>query len=218
MLYNSSIRLLPRQTLIKTGDVDHADWNYTPILSLIQRLRYRLVLSLMTASRYHRLLEVGYGSGIFLPELSRRSKHLHGIDIHELTREVGDVLAGQKVEAELATSSVTQMPYSDRFFDCVVAVSSLEFVGDLRQACQEVKRVLKPEGEFIVITPGHSAVVDWGLKALTGKSAKQDFGERREQIIPCLEDTFVVDKRITVPWTPARFFSLYSGLRLKLPR
>jgi SAM-dependent methyltransferase len=218
MIYSGSIRLLPRQILIKTGDVDHADWNYTPILSSIQRLRYRLVLSLMTKSRYHRLLEVGYGSGIFLPELSRHSEHLHGVDIHDLTREVSEVLAREKVTAELATASVTRMPYNDRSFDCVVAVSSLEFVGDLRQACEEVKRVLKPEGEFIVITPGHSAVVDWGLKALTGKSAKEDFGERREQIIPCLEDAFVVDKKLTVPWTPASLLSLYTGLRLKLSR
>jgi hypothetical protein len=40
--------------------------------------------------------------------------------------------------------------------------------------------------------PGHSPVLDAGLKILTGNSASRDFGDRREQIVPTLHRHFIV--------------------------
>ena len=64
-----NLKLLPREALIQTGEVDHADWNYRPLLGMIQRLRFRLILRILAGRKYHRLLEIGYGSGVFMPEL-----------------------------------------------------------------------------------------------------------------------------------------------------
>src|SRR4029078_12268937 len=74
--------LLPEEVLVKTGPVDHADWNFRPVLGVIQRARFRLLLDLLGGERVDRLLEVGYGSGVFLPELARRCRSLYGVDIH----------------------------------------------------------------------------------------------------------------------------------------
>ncbi len=62
-------RLLPKLSLICTGRVDYADWNYRPVLGRIQRQRYRLCLSPMEKRRIGKLLVVGYGSGVFMQEL-----------------------------------------------------------------------------------------------------------------------------------------------------
>jgi hypothetical protein len=59
--------------------------------------------------------------------------------------------------------------------------------------------VLAPGGRLIVITPGSSPVLDFGLKVLTGKSAKEDFGGRRAKIVPTLERWFAFQKVITIP-------------------
>jgi hypothetical protein len=60
---------LPEQTLLTTGTVDHGNWNYRPILGPIQQIRFYLIRSRLRGSYAQRLLEIGYGSGIFLPEL-----------------------------------------------------------------------------------------------------------------------------------------------------
>jgi SAM-dependent methyltransferase len=210
-----ALRLLPPDALHKTGAVDHADWNYKPLLGAISRTRFRLVRALLEGEKYERLLEIGYGSGVFLPELSRHCLELYGIDIHEMQDAVRDSLSKVSVNAQLFSGSVIQLPFENDFFDCVVAVSALEFVDDLDTACVEIKRALKPDGVFIVITPGHSPLVDLGLKILTGKSAKTDFDDRRTTLIPTLLKHFRVEKELTSPHVGSSLVKLYTALKLR---
>src|SRR4051794_37118264 len=65
------IRLLPYRSLLKTGPVDHADWNYRPLLGWIMGRRFALFRKLLPAGKAGALLEIGYGSGVFMPELAR---------------------------------------------------------------------------------------------------------------------------------------------------
>ncbi len=210
----SSIKLLPQETLLKTGAVDHADWNYRPILGWIQRQRFNLIVSLLPKKRVNRLLEVGYGSGVFMPELSDRCRELYGIDIHQKQASVNKVLAEFNVSAKLYSGSATLLPFENNFFDCLVAVSSLEFIDNLDAASQEMQRVLKPGGFLVVVTPGASKIVDIGLKILTGKSAKNDYGDRRKALIPTLLKYFTIEQKTTVPRFDSGLFCLYTGLKL----
>jgi ubiquinone/menaquinone biosynthesis C-methylase UbiE len=210
-----NLQLLPPSALLKTGEVDHADWNYRPMLGAISRTRFRLVVKLLGAERAKRLLEIGYGSGVFMPELSRHCEELYGIDIHDMQQRVTASLAEFNINAKLFSGSAATMPFEEKFFDVVVAVSALEFVADLDAACVEIKRVLKPGGSFIVVTPGHSPLVDFGLKVLTGKSAKNDFGDRRQGLIPTLLNHFSVQQELTVPAHGTSVVHLYTALKLR---
>ena len=174
------LTLLPREALIKTNPVDEADWNFRPLLGWIQRKRFQLTVELLGAEHYHRLLEIGYGSGVFLTEIVRHCDELYGIDPHPMNQAVMDVLARRGVMAQLFSGDAATLPFDDHMFDCIVSVSAMEVVTDLEAACGEIRRVLTPEGVVVVVTPGTSALVDLGLKILTGKSAKDDFGNRRE--------------------------------------
>jgi ubiquinone/menaquinone biosynthesis C-methylase UbiE len=209
------LKLLPKPELLKTGPVDHADWNYKPLTGLVQRHRFRMALRLIGKDRFERLLEIGFGSGIFMPELSGRCDELHGIDIHNSPREVESRLLRNGIKAELRSSSATDMGLPDRFFDCVLTISSLEFIDDLERACSEIKRVLRKDGVFIVVTPGQSRVLDAGLRLLTGESAHADFGERRSRILPTLERMFVVERRVQSPILFHRLVNLYTALRMR---
>lgn len=209
-----ALKLLPPETLLKTGAVDHADWNYRPILGWIQRQRFKLILSFLPKERVNRLLEVGYGSGVFMPELSDRCQELYGIDIHQKQDAVAEVLAKFNVFPKLYSGSATLLPFEDNFFDCLVAVSSLEFIDNLEAACQEMQRVLKPTGDLIVVTPGYAKIVDIGLKLLTGKSAQHDYGDRRQSLIPTLLKYFTIRKKTTVPRWGSSLLCLYTCLKL----
>lgn len=211
------LRLLPPEALVKTGDVDHADWNYRPLLGAISRRRFRLILSLMEGQKFERLLEAGYGSGIFMPELAARCDELYGIDIHTQQDAVNERLASFGISARLFSGSITAMPFDNNFFDCVVGVSTFEFVEDLEAACVEVKRVLKSDGFLLVVTPGHSPVADLGLKILTGKNAREDFNDRREKIVATLRKHFVVQKQLAAPSLGNSIVRLYTALKLRAP-
>mgnify|MGYP002785401128 CR=1 FL=1 len=210
---NRFIRLLPREALIKTGPFDEADWSYKPFLGWIIGQRYQLILSLLPKHRVHRILEVGYGSGIFMPELARHCDELYGIDIHPHQQSVTDILARFGVTARLVSGTVEAVPFSENFFDCIVALSSLEFVENFQAACQEIKRVLKSDGCLVIVTPGASPIVDLGLKILTGESAKTNYGNRREFLIPTLKQYFTINRKLTFPPLVSWLACLYRALK-----
>ncbi|TMM57112.1 class I SAM-dependent methyltransferase [Maribacter algarum] len=208
------LKLLPLTSLIKTGEVDHADWNYRPVLGTISCSRFRLVKKMLVEKHGERLLEIGYGSGVFLPELANHADKVYGVDIHEKTAEVAERLLEVNVDAELVSGGAEKMKWENNSFDFVVAVSALEFVSDLDAVCREVKRILKPNGSFMVVTPGKSPLLDFGLKVLTGKSAKEDFADRREIILPTLLKHFSTKQKLTYPRHGASLVKLYTALEL----
>jgi SAM-dependent methyltransferase len=164
-------KLLPKNALLKTSDVDEARWVFHPVVGIVQRLRFWLVLSLIPKRRFRRLLEIGYGSGILLPELAQHCDELYAIDIHQNAAQVDCTLRHHEVHAELLRGCATSLPFQDHTFDCVIAMSCLEYIDSPDRAALEIKRVLKSEGCFIFVTPGDSPVLDFALTVLTGLSA-----------------------------------------------
>ncbi len=208
------LRLLPRHALVKTGVLDHADWNYRPLLGRIQRLRFRLALSLLPPGRVGRLLEIGYGSGVFLPELARHCWELHAADPHPRLREVGRALARAGIRARLHHAPAERLPFQTRSFDVVVAVSVLEFVADIERVCLEVRRVLRPVGCFVVVTPGLSALACAGVSLLSGTDAGREFGRGREAIRPALREHFALEREIVFPPLGGPRLRWYDSYRL----
>jgi ubiquinone/menaquinone biosynthesis C-methylase UbiE len=205
--------LLPESDLIVTGPVDHADWNYRPLIGKVQRLRFRLIRRLLGARTYGRLLEIGYGSGVFMPELARHADELFGIDPHPMPTEVEAVLQKHGLHASLLTGSAEALPYADGFFDCVVSVSAIEYVEDIEAACRELRRVLKPGGRLVIATPGSSPILDLALRASTGEDPGQ-YADRRQRLLPTLKQHFAVRKELAVPRFGGRLFRLYTGVCL----
>jgi hypothetical protein len=55
----SQPNLLPPVRLVKTGEVEHAIWNFKGLLGWIQRRRFQMVLALLYDLKPRRLLEIG---------------------------------------------------------------------------------------------------------------------------------------------------------------
>lgn len=207
--------LLPRADLIRTGPVDHADWSYRLGLGWVSNQRVRLATKLLRGlPRDGDLLEIGYGSGIHMPVWAQFGHRIHGLDIHGHAGEVSGVLARHGVAADLRTGSAESMPFGNASFDIVLAVSVLEFFEDLPAACREIRRVLRPGGRFIVVTPGKSSLLDFALHVVTGESADRDFGDRRERVLDTVTSCFDVVERLRFPRLSGRAVRLYVALSL----
>lgn len=214
----ADLHLLPPAALVKTGPVDHADWNFRGPLGAIQRVRFRMVLRLLTNHPIEDLLEVGYGSGVFAPELSRHCDRYHGVDVHAKDGEVSLALRRQGISAMLRRGSVTDIPFPADSFDCVVGVSVLEFVDDHDAACSEISRVLKADGRLIIVTPGSSRLLDLALTLLTRESPKKDFGDRRQRVVPALQKHFMVLRVLDFPFFAVGNTYAYRALACKRRR
>jgi ubiquinone/menaquinone biosynthesis C-methylase UbiE len=187
-----SLKLLPEHDLLVTGPVDHADWNYRPLLAPIARRRFRLILDLMPPRKVQRLLEVGYGSGIFMPELALRCEELYGIDVHDRFEAVRERLQTSGVIANLSRQDAASTDFPSEFFDAIVAVSAIEFIERIEDAARELARILTPGGRLLMVMPNSSPVLDAALRVTTGESANRDYGDRRKHVLPALERYFKI--------------------------
>lgn len=96
-----------------------------------------------------KVLEVGCGQGVgaqliiqnFLPS------EYHGIDLDEkmIQRAQKKGIKGTLFQA----ASVTDLPFDDGYFDAVIDFGVIHHVPNWQDALQEIKRVLKPGGEFL---------------------------------------------------------------------
>jgi phosphatidylethanolamine/phosphatidyl-N-methylethanolamine N-methyltransferase len=100
-----------------------------------------------------RILEVGVGTGISLPEYSRKNR-LVGIDISVpmLRKAKARVRRRNLTNVEaLSVMDVAHLGFADDSFDVVVAQYVITAVPDPEAALEEFARVLKPGGEVILV-------------------------------------------------------------------
>lgn len=101
-----------------------------------------------------RILEVGVGTGISLPQY-RSSCRLVGVDIADAmldkARERVRKLGLTNVE-DIAVMDAESLQFPDDSFDVIVAQYVITAVPDPERALDEFVRVLKPGGEIIITT------------------------------------------------------------------
>jgi ubiquinone/menaquinone biosynthesis C-methylase UbiE len=120
-----------------------------------QRLQQRIRLVLDRLGNCDSFLDVGCGSGQYLKAVAARGvKKIAGID------ESPDRLNEDRhacPQAELHLARADDLPFPDQSFDAVLAAQVLHEIflfgqpGELPRVFQEIKRVLKPNGRFIVL-------------------------------------------------------------------
>ncbi len=101
-----------------------------------------------------RILEVGVGTGISLPDYSRRSR-IVGVDISEAmlmkARDRVNLIGLPHVEA-LEVMDAERLNFPDDSFDVVVAQYVVTAVPNPEAALDEFARVLRPGGEIILLS------------------------------------------------------------------
>ncbi len=86
-------------------------------------------------------VEVGIGSGIFAAQLGIKE----GIEPSEAMRE-----KAKKKDIRVMDAVAENLPYTDQSKNAVLMVTTICFVNDIYKSFQEVHRVLKDDGHFII--------------------------------------------------------------------
>jgi len=93
------------------------------------------------------ILEIGFGKGDVIKQLSKQGNKCYGIEASKLAIIHAD---SENINANLILLNVSEskLPYQDGQFDSVYIYNVIEFLENPLHCFQEIKRVLKADGEL----------------------------------------------------------------------
>lgn len=199
-----------RGVLESTGEVDAIELYHRPSVGWILRLRLRWIASLLGTGPIDRLLEVGYGSGVFQYELASRSRLTVGVDIHAYGARVGRQFTEDGVTSRLVCGDASNLPFAEGSFDRVVIVSVLEFVLDPGRCLRQCRRLLAPGGRLLLLTPRRLRWADWLWYAFSGWGTGSDFHSGRDRVQQAIDEELAGARHLLRPAGLPRFLAPYE--------
>lgn len=147
-------------------------------------------MSMVNVSCDDLILELGCGAGALLQEIDRRGAIAIGVDL-----SIGQIKCakGRSRSGHAIVSDAAYLPFRDGQFTKCFAVEILEHVQNPGQMVSEISRVLKSDGELIIVVPNDK---NWFIhRILQGyfREAFYDYGHLHdlsslEKLEPLFED------------------------------
>jgi ubiquinone/menaquinone biosynthesis C-methylase UbiE len=117
---------------------------------VIHRSRVDQILD-CTADICGKVLDIGCFDGFITEKMIEQgNKEVIGMDRLEKALEIADK---RGIKTVLGDVDNAYIPFPDNYFDCVVAADVFNSVYDADAALEEIARVLKPNGKFILTIP-----------------------------------------------------------------
>jgi ubiquinone/menaquinone biosynthesis C-methylase UbiE len=95
------------------------------------------------------VLDYGCGRGDFTQFLIPHAASVHGVDVSEKALQMARQ-STTGIDFKLLVDST--IPYPDNFFDTIFSVDVLEHILDIEATLEEIHRILKPGGVFLIAT------------------------------------------------------------------
>jgi ubiquinone/menaquinone biosynthesis C-methylase UbiE len=206
----------PRQVVV-TGPTDPIRYHYQPVINYFMKRRLAMALEILGGRRFHRLLDAGFGGGVFLPELADRADELYGIDIHDRVEDVQRMAEGEGIAVQLRRASVTATGYPDRFFDAVVCISVLEFIEDVDAAIRELARVTASGGVAVFGFPGENLLTSIGYRVARTPDPRVVHKADFRQILDATRKHFRLERLVGFPRAFPHWLTLFFVCESRKP-
>jgi 2-polyprenyl-3-methyl-5-hydroxy-6-metoxy-1,4-benzoquinol methylase len=98
-------------------------------------------------------LEIGPGSGVYLPTLAATASEVVGVDIEDAYLDRLRPLEREHARLRLLHDDILDSSFEDGSFDLILCSEVIEHIADSRRALAEMRRLLSPSGTLILSTP-----------------------------------------------------------------
>jgi len=112
----------------------------------------RLMLRLIGTNK--RVLDIGCGDGALATACGQRDNRLVGTDVSTVAIRLANTKKGTS-QAEFLVGDARQLAFPSNTFDIVMSLDLIEHIPekDIQNHIEEVRRVLKPNGDYLLYTP-----------------------------------------------------------------
>jgi SAM-dependent methyltransferase len=145
------LELPPRGTLQPNDAHDPLPYYYHPFVGWLYRHRLQMGLNLLPAGG-RRILEVGVGSGVLVPTLTRRYAEYMGTDL-TLAPGLPSLVAPGCQASFRSADLLCDDDLPAGHFDAIVCFSVLEHIADSDGAARGLARALAPGGALVTGYP-----------------------------------------------------------------
>lgn len=113
-------------------------------------------LSSLQINEDSRILDIGCGGGANIARLLQHAPKgmVQGMDYSPVSVEKSSKVNAKAIaegRCKVVEASATQLPFEDSSFDLITAFETIYFWPDIEHCFSEVKRALKPGGQFVII-------------------------------------------------------------------
>jgi 2-polyprenyl-3-methyl-5-hydroxy-6-metoxy-1,4-benzoquinol methylase len=134
---------------------------------------HQVVLNLLTGGE--KLLDIGCGDGSFASLAETKFKEIFAIDISPHAIRKAQAKMRNKDNSHFLIHDADQgLPYNQSFFDAVTCIALLEHMTHPPNLLREIKRILKKNGELVILVPNDAWIV-YRLQFLTGRIPQSGF-------------------------------------------
>ena len=159
--------------------------HYDASLAFLDGFERDRLLAMMGDVSGKRVLDVGCGTGRMIENLKKFGAKTVGLDV---SKEMLRVARKKFLSTELVLGEVENLPFEDLTFDMVIATFVIVHLADLRLAFEEVYRVLKDDGIFILTNINQRKAPK--LKIGKDEIVIKSFYHRPEIVLQELKDCF----------------------------
>ncbi|MDI6861536.1 MAG: methyltransferase domain-containing protein [Caldisericia bacterium] len=194
-------------------------WFETPLGKKIFESEKRAIENLIEEGNGKVALDLGIGTGLFTQILREKGYKVIGIDISEEMLKIAKKRGFEVIKHDFNYP----LPFEKESFDFVFSMTSIEFLLDPKPLFNEVKRILKKDGKFLLITLNSLSL--WALKRrieglfdknnlfnkarFYSPSSLKKFFKEGWKILRCESKTFIP------PWNPL-FPSFWENIFSKI--
>lgn len=106
------------------------------------------------------VLDIGCGQGICSIHLGQIQASYVGIDpSRDLISRAQELYSDSK--RKFALGNIYEMPFPDNYFGAAFSVAVWHLLSDINKASNELRRILKPQGKFLIITADPNQYQSW---------------------------------------------------------
>jgi len=197
----STLVKIPKETLEEYSQYGYVDSPvYHDGVWLVRKLNWAKLAALLNLlpSYGGRILDFGCGNGVMLPTFSKLFDEVFGIDLH--VRSASGLVKDYQLEnVELRNVNAYYLPFWDNMFDVVWASSALEHFQDVDAAIFQIKRVLKPGGILLFLSPSENWFYHMGRK-ICGYEKPKDHYHTAKEIEKLLDLNFTPEVKKSFPF------------------